>query len=135
MAVQAYLREKLLNAGFRVLEDGGPLQRSDGGGAGLEAAAACAISRTAAPEDPAPTGCNAVPLDPPFARHARTRSPHQNVSSQDGGDAGAAVESVPEPKSTDRVSKQDMLRYEAGLLSKHDLLVTAAKRRIASPRA
>ena len=136
MVVQDFLQQKLLSAGFHVPNEGGALQRNDGGRADWENAANCVLSKAAADENPVQAECDVAALDRPALRAARHAdihiSPNREVSSKNGsGAAPAAVESV----GTGRMSKQDMLRYKAGLLSKHDLLVTIAKRRIASPGA
>jgi hypothetical protein len=135
VVVQDYLRKKLLSAGFHVPEEGA-LQRTHVGGEGLETAAASVTSRAATAAVPAAATCNAAPVTPPVPWHAENQwSPDQKVSPQDSSAATAAIQSSSEPASSGRVSKQDMLRYKAGLLSKHDLLLTIAKRRIASPGA
>jgi len=58
----------------------------------------------------------------------RQDGPEADTCSQSGSDVEAEAASI------SRVAKQDMLRYREGHLSKHELLVATAKRRVASRR-
>ena len=135
MAAQDYLRQKLLSAGYRVPERGSALERtrSDEASdsdvvvvASDDGDAACSSELSAPAEHEILCGAaSTMRLD------GRPEEPEGDTSSAHSSDA---EKPAGEAASISRVAKQEMLRYKDGHLSRHDLLVATAKRRVASRR-
>ena len=135
VAAQGYLQQKLLSAGYRVPESGAALERmrsdeisdsdvvmvASGGGD-----AACSSERAAPAEHEVLCG----------AASTMRLDGRQDELEQDTGSAQSshAEDAAGKAASISCAAKQDVLRYKEGRLSKHDLLVATAKRRVASRR-
>ncbi len=132
MAAQDYLQQKLLSAGYRIPERGAALERTRSDEASDsdvviidsddDAARSSELSSPAEHE----VLCGAAST---MRLDSRQEESEADTCSQSGSDVET---SAVEAASISHVTKQDMLRYREGHLSKHELLVATAKRRVAS---
>ena len=129
VAAQAYLQQKLLNAGYPAPEEGAALARTRSEDA--PHTDVFAISDTeAAKEVSAPVRNDTVRILNSQARLGIDQiQPEAKAPSRSDSDGEAEADKA---ASISRSARQDMLRYKAGRLSKHGLLVATAKRRVAS---
>ena len=134
MAAQDYLQQKLLSAGYRVPERGAALERTRSD----EASDSAVVVVGSDDDDAACSSEVAAPAEHEVlcgaASTMRLDSSQEDSEADSCSQSGSSVEPSASEAASISLAKQNMLRYKEGHLSKHDLLVATAKRRVASRR-